>query len=205
MLEHVKNHIPNLKVDGYPMNTLVGKDMTPATLTDEETGEPTNALPNTRDMASMSKLVSTDPAEVIANNGMSETPEINESEPSSASPTAEARESRNNAGNELLTNVNSGKPIETPNNSKTVNNPPNVEDDLIATQSTVSDANKPRPTSSSVNTPKVGGSLYAALLEAAGELAVPVGLTAAAISIASRKNKQQRKGTAKKLRGGAHR
>ena len=207
MLEHVKNHIPNLNVDGYPMSTLVGNDMKPATLNDAETGEATNALPNTRDMASMTKLVTADPSEVLANNGMStaneqETAEINEAHPSSASPTSEANTARNNAGNTTVERVNSGKPILTPEQTSTVNNPPNVEDDLIATQET------PKSTPSGANsaTPKtatVGGSLYAALMEAAGELAVPVGLTAAAVSITSRKNKHKRRGTAKKLRGGA--
>jgi hypothetical protein len=180
MLEHVKNHIPNLNVDGYP---------------------------NTRDMASMTKLVTADPSEVLANNGMStaneqETAEINEAHPSSASPTSEANTARNNAGNTTVERVNSGKPILTPEQTSTVNNPPNVEDDLIATQETpnsrASGANSATP-----NTATVGGSLYAALLEAAGEVAVPVGLTAAAISMRSRKNKHKRRGTAKKLRGGA--
>lgn len=197
MLEHVKNHIPNLKIDGYPTNVLVGKDMTPATMTDAETGEPTNALPNTRDMASMTKLVTADPAEVVANNGMGE---INEAPSSSASPTPEANEARNNAGNETLENINSGKPIESAEQSNPVPNPPNVEDDLL-TASQVTPDEKPRTKPNSAAT--VGGSLYAALLEAAGELAVPVGLTAAAVSLTSRKNKHKRKGTAKKLRARA--
>jgi len=197
MLEHVKNHIPNLKIDGYPTSVLVGKDMTPATMTDTETGEPTNALPNTRDMASMTKLVTADPADVAANNGMGE---VNEAPSSSASPTAEASEARNNSGNETLENVNSGKPLVSAEQSNPVPNPPNVEDDLLTASQVTSDE-KPRVKPNSAAT--VGGSLYAALLEAAGELAVPVGLTAAAVSLTSRKNKHKRKGTAKKLRGRA--
>jgi hypothetical protein len=197
MLEHVKNHIPNLKIDGYPTNVLVGKDMTPATMTDAETGEPTNALPNTRDMASMTKLVTADPAEVVANNGLSE---INEAPSSSASPTPEANEARNNAGNETVESVNSGKPLVSAEQSNPVPNPPNVEDDLL-TASQVTPDEKPRAKPTSAAT--VGGSLYAALLEAAGELAVPVGLTAAAVSLTSRKNKHKRRGTAKKLRARA--
>ena len=196
MLDHVKNHIPNLKIDGYPTNVLVGKDMTPATMTDAETGEPTNALPNTRDMASMTKLVTADPAEVVANNGMGE---INEAPSSSASPTAEANDARNNAGNETVESVNSGKPLVSAEQSNPVPNPPNVEDDLIATQETPAEQNSSKPKSSAT----VGGSLYAALLEAAGELAVPAALTAAAVSITSRKNKHKRRGTAKKLRARA--
>jgi hypothetical protein len=197
MLEHVKNHIPNLKIDGYPTNVLVGKDMTPATMTDAETGEPTNALPNTRDMASMTKLVTADPAEVVANNGLSE---INEAPSSSASPTPEANTARNNSGNETLENVNSGKPLVSAEQSNPVPNPPNVEDDLLTASQVTSDE-QPRAKPNSAAT--VGGSLYAALLEAAGELAVPVGLTAAAVSLTSRKNKHKRRGTAKKLRARA--
>jgi hypothetical protein len=194
MLEHVKNYIPNLKIDGYPTNVLVGRDMTPATMTDAETGEPTNALPNTRDMASMTKLVTADPAEVVANNGMDE---INEAPSSSASPTPEANEARNNAGNETVKKVNSGKSVSEKSNP--VPNPPNVEDDLIATQENPTEPPSAKPSSAAT----VGGSLYAALLEAAGELAVPVGLTAAAVSLTSRKRKHKRKGTAKKMRGKA--
>jgi len=194
MLEHVKNHIPNLKIDGYPTNVLVGRDMTPATMTDAETGEPTNALPNTRDMASMKKLVTADPAEVVANNGLSE---INEAPSSSASPTPEANEARNNAGNETVEKVNSGKPVSEQSNP--VPNPPNVEDDLITTQENPTESPSAKPNSAAT----VGGSLYAALLEAAGELAVPVGLTAAAVSLTSRKRKHKRKGTVKKMRGKA--
>ena len=205
MLEHVKNHIPNLKIDGYPTNVLVGKDMTPATMTDAETGESTNALPNTRDMASMTKLVTADPTEVLANNGMStdntssSTPEINEPHPTSASPTPEANTARNNSGKETVKNVNSGKPIVSGDQSNPVPNPPNVEDDIVtASQETPVETPNAKP-----NSATVGGSLYAALLEAAGELAVPVALTATAISVTSRKNKPRRKGTAKKLRAKA--
>ena len=193
VLEHVKNHIPNLKIDGYPTNVLVGRDMTPATMTDAETGEPTNALPNTRDMASMTKLVTANPAEVIANNGMGE---INEVPSSSASPTAAANEARNNAGNETMEKVNNGINSD---ESIPVPNPPNVEDDLLTASQVTPDEKPEKPNSAAT----VGGSLYAALLEAAGELAVPVGLTAAAVSLTSRKNKHKRKGTAKKLRGKA--
>jgi hypothetical protein len=193
VLEHVKNHIPNLKIDGYPTNILVGNDMNAATMTDAETGEPTNALPNTRDMASMTKLVTAEPAEVMANNGMGE---INEVPSSSASPTAKANEARNNAGNETLEKVNNGISSD---ESIPVPNPPNVEDDLLTASQVTPDEKPGKPNSAAT----VGGSLYAALLEAAGELAVPVGLTAAAVSLTTRKKKNKRKGTAKKLRGKA--
>ena len=234
VLEQLKNHIPNLKIDGYPTNILVGRDMKAATVADEETGEPTNALPNTRDMVTMTKLVTADPSDVIASNNMNDNDndnnndnnnndnnnndnndnnndnnnndnnndsnEINELHPTSASPTLDAMRVRNRSGNKTVNTLNSGKSLV--NNSNPIPNPPNVEDDFISSQSIPVMSNTKAVMSRDT---KVGGSLYAALIEAAGEIAVPVALTATAIAVSSRKNKQKHKnkGSTKKTKAKA--
>ena len=189
VLSQLKEHIPDLKIDGYPTVSLIGKDMKAAEMTDPTSGEKSNAMPNTRDMGSMTKLVTANPSQVVANNG---TPV--EDMPRSASPTAESLVARKNAGEEALNNLNSGMPNITPETSSTVPNPPNVEDDLADSQ---------EPVESGPKTPKtppiMGGALYASLLEATRHLAVPAGLLAAGVAV-SRRLKAKRKGTKKPRR-----
>ena len=133
VMEHLKNHIPNLTIDGYPTNILVGNDLKAATLVDKETGQTTNALPNTRDMASMTKLVTASPNEVLANNNM------NEPEPEpvsvSATPTRSATVNRRNSGKNFVENLNNSKTTILSGESNPVPNPPEVEEDIMSSQS----------------------------------------------------------------------
>ena len=171
VLSHLIAEVPNLKADGYPTVSLIGRDMKAAELKDPNTGATTNSLPNTRDMASMTKLVTANPSQVVAENGMADEEELPEEEHKSATPTAESLVARKNAGKNAIENMNNG----TPNinvDTTTPENPPNVEDDLVESQ-------EPR-SEDTVKKPAMGGSLYASLLSAANKLAVPIGLTAAA-------------------------
>lgn len=58
--------LASAKIDGYPSVVPIGNDMKMATLKDES-GQPTNALPNTRDMSTMQTIVRSDPDEVLSN------------------------------------------------------------------------------------------------------------------------------------------
>jgi hypothetical protein len=179
VLSHLIAEVPNLKADGYPTVSLIGRDMKAAELKDPNTGETTNSLPNTRDMASMTKLITANPSQVVAENGLGDSVEdLEEEEHKSATPTAESLVARKNAGKNAIENINNG----TPNikvDTTTPENPPNVEDDLVESQ---------EPRSQEKEKPAVGGSLYASLVAAASRLAVPIGLTAAA-SFTKRKSR----------------
>jgi thiol-disulfide isomerase/thioredoxin len=185
-----------LKIDGYPTVSLIGKDMKPATLTDPKSGESTNALPNTRDMTAMTNLVKANPNQVVANNGMSQ-----EERPQSARPTAESAKALEKAGNEALENMNNGRSNIPKDATATVPNPPNVEDDVVATMTPpiMNENNTTNNTANKSKTPKVGGSLYASLLEATRQIAAPVILATTAAALTRR---ARGKGT-KKLRGRA--
>jgi len=181
VLGHLKEQIPDLKIDGYPTVSLIGKDLKAAEIHDPVSGETSNALPNTRDMESMTKLITANPNEVMANNGLGSPEEENKS----ATPTAESLVARKEAGRNAINNMNNG----TPNvslSSSSVNNPPSVEDDLVESQE-IPDENTPSGPVS------VGGSLYAALLAATRQVAVPVALTAAGVAVS--RSKRARKGT----------
>jgi thiol-disulfide isomerase/thioredoxin len=183
-----------LKIDGYPTVSLIGKDMKPATLRDPTSGESTNALPNTRDMTAMTQLVKANPKQVMADNAMS----LEEEKPQSARPTAESAKALEKAGNEALDNMNNGRSNIPKDATATVPNPPNVEDDVVATMTppTMNENNTPNKSKA----PAVGGSLYASLLEATRQIAVPVVLATAAATLTRRGARG--KGT-KKLRGRA--
>jgi hypothetical protein len=201
VMEHLKNHIPNLNIDGYPTNILVGNDLKAATLVDKETGQTTNALPNTRDMASMTKLVTASPSEVVANNNMNESQaEPEETQSVSATPTRSATVNRRNSGKNFVENLNSSKSTILSGESNPVPNPPEVEEDIMSTQSP-NNSMENNAMTTVASKPKVGGSLFSALLDAAGEIAVPVALTAAAIGSTRSRPARKRGGTAKKLRG----
>jgi hypothetical protein len=201
VMEHLKNHIPNLNIDGYPTNILVGNDLKAATLVDKETGQTTNALPNTRDMASMTKLVTASPSEVVANNNMNESQaEPEETQSVSATPTRSATVNRRNSGKNFVESLNSSKSTILSGESNPVPNPPEVEEDIMSTQSP-NNSMENNAMTTVASKPKVGGSLFSALLDAAGEIAVPVALTAAAIGSTRSRPARKRGGTAKKLRG----
>jgi hypothetical protein len=203
VMEHLKNHIPNLNIDGYPTNILVGNDLKAATLVDKETGQTTNALPNTRDMASMTKLVTASPSEVVANNNMNESEpeaEPEETQSVSATPTHSATVNRRNSGKNFVENLNNSKSTILSGESNPVPNPPEVEEDIMSTQS-ANNSMENNTMTETASQPKVGGSLFSALLDAAGEIAVPVALTGAAIASTRSRPARKRGGTAKKLRG----
>lgn len=182
VLSHLKEKIPGLKIDGYPTVSLIGKDLKAAEIKDPVSGETSNALPNTRDMESMTKLITADPSEVVANNGLGSP----EEESKSVTPTAESLVARKEAGKNAINNMNNGMPNVSPDTSM-VDNPPNVEDDLVESQG--SPMEEP-------SGPATGGSLYAALLSATRQMAVPVALTTAGVALSRRK--KVRKGTKKR-------
>lgn len=142
------------KIDGYPTNLLMGKDMKAAMNKDPDTGEDTVSLPNTRDLETMAKLVSSDPKKVLSESRP----------PSSTTLTPEAKEIRDKAGEKTVDMLESNVPLEDTGN--TVANPPNVEDDLLESE--------PNRVEESSYKPAMGGSLYASLLEATKELVAPV-------------------------------
>lgn len=181
VLGHLKEKIPGLKIDGYPTVSLIGKDLKAAEIKDPVSGETSNALPNTRDMESMTKLITADPSEVVANNGLGSPVEENKS----VTPTAESLVARKEAGKNAINNMNNGTPNVSPDTSM-VENPPNVEDDLVESQGSPAEEEPSGPAT-------VGGSLYAALLSATRQMAVPVALTTAGVALSRRK--KGRKGT----------
>jgi hypothetical protein len=142
------------KIDGYPTNLLMGRDMKATMNKDPDTGEETVSLPNTRDFETMAKLVSADPKRVPQSRP-----------PSSTTLTPEAKERRDKAGEETVNVLESNVPLEDTGN--TVANPPDVEDDLLESEQTQQSDN-------SRYKQAMGGSLYASLLEATKELVAPV-------------------------------
>ena len=189
MLGEFKKHVPQLKVDGYPTNVLIGQDLTPGSTTDES-GESSNAVPNSRDLASMTKLVTADPQEVLEKNGMSRSPSV-ESHSKSATPTEEASVHRSNRGKEVLENLRNNNAIDEVT-SHTVPNPPDIEDDITASSVTESPENN-SPENNNRKLPNaVGGSLYAYLLNAASKTVVPAALTTTAMVLTRRKRKHKK-------------
>ena len=184
VLGHLKEHIPDLKIDGYPTVSLIGKDLKAAEIKDPVSGETNNALPNTRDMASMTKLITANPSEVVANNGLSNESADIPDENKSVTPTEKSLVARKEAGKNAVNNMNNGMPNINADSSTPVNSPPDVEDDLIQSQGTPEEKSTPVT---------VGGSLYAALMAATRQIAVPAALTAVAVS----RRKKARKGTKK--------
>jgi hypothetical protein len=141
------------KIDGYPTNLLMGKDMKAAMNKDPDTGEETVSLPNTRDLETMAKLVSSDPKKVLPQSRP----------PSSTTLTPEAKERRDKAGEETVNMLESNVPLEDTGN--TVANPPDVDDDFIESEQAQPSVKYKQA---------MGGSLYASLLEATKELVAPV-------------------------------
>jgi len=142
--------LAGMKIDGYPTNLLMGKDMKAAMNKDPNTGEETISLPNTRNLEAMAKLVSADLKKSL--------PESRP--PSSTTLTPEAKGLRDKAGKKTVDILESNVPLD--DSGDTVANPPDVEDDMMEFET------EPR------EKPSVGGSLYASLLEATKELVAPV-------------------------------
>jgi thiol-disulfide isomerase/thioredoxin len=201
VLSQLKERIPGLNVDGFPTVTLAGNDM--------KTSSP---IKNTRDLGSMQTLVTADPNQVMAANGMSsakssKTANNNAKEieidhnviPSSATPRPESAHALKEAGKEAVDNLHNGVSNISPEMSSTVPNPPNIEEDIVTTQTAESEmADTASNDTDSTDKAKVGGSLFASLVAATRSIAPAVGLATAGVAI-NRRLKKHRKGT-KKLR-----
>ena len=145
------------KIDGYPTNMLVGKDMKPATFKDES-GEATNSMPNTRNLPVMTELVKANPSQVMAQNSMLTPIEA------SAVPTSEVEAKMDEEGTNIMNTLKSGQAVEVVKPTESVPNPPNVEDDILSTQIP---PKKPLTGGGSLYNSLVEGSLYKSLVEAA--------------------------------------
>lgn len=199
VLSQVKERIPGLNVDGFPTVTLAGNDM--------KTSSP---IKNSRDLGSMQTLVTADPNQVMAANGMASGESWKEGSPkqlkknadeieidddvvpTSAIPKAESAKALKEAGKEAVDNLHNGVSNISPEMSSTVPNPPNIEDDVVTPQ-----MDETAETVSGDKT-KVGGSLFASLVAATRQIAPAVGLATAGVAV-SRRLRKHRKGT-KKLR-----
>jgi thiol-disulfide isomerase/thioredoxin len=62
------------KINGYPSLLLIGKDGKPAEFNDEQTGEPTNAMPNANSLAMMESIVSGAAPEAVGASGPAAAP-----------------------------------------------------------------------------------------------------------------------------------
>jgi thiol-disulfide isomerase/thioredoxin len=206
VLSHLKERIPGLNVDGFPTVTLAGNDM--------KTSPP---IKNTRDLGSMQTLVTADPNQVMAANGMSSAEgskgaspkaanknakdiEIDHNVvPSSATPKPESAQALKEAGKEAVDNLHNGVSNISPEMSSTVPNPPNIEEDIVSAQTAESEmADTASTDTASTDKAKVGGSLFASLVAATRSMAPAVALATAGAAV-SRRLKTHRKGT-KKLR-----
>jgi thiol-disulfide isomerase/thioredoxin len=209
------------KIEGYPSLLVVGKDGKAAEFKNESTGEPTNALPNDRDMEMMKNLVKgnipknvsvsasaapsvsaeEDPMNVNASAENVSAEEIGSALTNTKSTkgitkpfTPEALQAREKAGNAFLSNAASAQNMQTAleasvNESKSpsVLMPPNAEEDLVESHTTLASANASGAATASANTAvQLGGSLYAAMLEAAGAIAPAAALAGAGIYLTKR-------------------
>lgn len=119
----------DLKIDGYPTTTLIGKDMKAATIK-KENGEETNALEGHNDLDSMTRLVTVDPSEIVRDHGLNISASSSK-EDVSATPTPEAEKVRKESGETAMNDFNSGSPLVSEEESAVVPNPPNTDDDLL--------------------------------------------------------------------------
>jgi thiol-disulfide isomerase/thioredoxin len=204
--------VASAKIDGYPSVLMMGQDMKPAVF-EGESGEPTNAMPNTRNLEAMRTIVGSDPAVVLA-SGPAMSPSAEEDEPMSVESTPDAEEELNNAAEEAVDAVDAAEAYEpSPANneggftlSKAVSNPPDVEDDIAGMQGMALNSmgrtiqtNGPFTATGA----QEGGSLYLALLEASKGVLPAAALTTAAIYVDKRTRRRRgrgSRGTAKKLR-----
>lgn len=218
-----KTPFANAKIDGYPTVSVAGQDGRLAEFPGEA-GEPTNAMPNARDMEAMQTMVTTDPEVVMNNMGVSgpaaaaepapapaaatlAPPSLEEDEePRSVQPTQAAEENLNAAGEEAVNTLATTALPPANNNanaslSKAVSDPPDAEDDLVAE----SDINpldslgfsvQPSGPRAAVNTgaSQEGGSLYYALIQAAREVAPAAALAGAAVYLDKRGSRRRGRG-----------
>jgi hypothetical protein len=212
----------NAKIDGYPTVSVAGQDGKLAEFPGEA-GEPTNAMPNARDMEAMQTMVTTDPEVVMNNMGVSgpaaaaepapapanatlaPSPLEEDEEPRSVQPTLTAEENLNAAGEEAVnTLANTVLPPANKNAnaslSKAVSDPPDAEDDLVAgsdinpLDSLGFSVQPSGPMPTTSGASQEGGSLYYALLQAAREVAPAAALAGAAVYLDKRGSRRRGRG-----------
>jgi hypothetical protein len=162
--------LSNAKISGYPSVLLVGKDGKPAEF--EEDGEPTNAMPNSRDLDAMTKIATAEPALInsavaeASGSALKQPPTVEED----ISPpfTAAALNARNKSANEMALNTFSGTSAVGTSLSR-----PDSTEDLLQSQEASSG-----PVEDPIMT---GGSLYRALLDAGSMIAAPAALSLGAV------------------------
>jgi thiol-disulfide isomerase/thioredoxin len=208
--------LASLRIDGYPSVTMMGRDMRAAEFQGEN-GDPTNAMPNARDLAAMQRIVTTDPEVVFASGpasaAVAEPLPAEENEPTSVESTPAAEEELNNAAEEAVNALNtSSVPADTPSDeggltlSKAVSNPPDVEDDIAGMEGrALNSMGQTIPTNAAAARvgAQEGGSLYFALMQAVKEVVPAAALAGAAIYVDKKTRHRRRSGrgrTARKLR-----
>lgn len=178
--------VSTAKIDGYPSVLMMGQDMKPAVFKDEA-GESTNAMPNTRDLASMETLVSTDPNDALPNAK----PAAGDAEPESVESTPSAEENLNNAADIAMNNMGAASATALEEDgeglSATVSNPPDAEDDLIASHGqALNSMGKTIGMNTASGAAQEGGSLYYALVAAARDIVPAAALAGAAVYLDKR-------------------
>lgn len=167
--------LANAKISGYPSVLLVGKDGKPAEF--EEDGEPTNAMPNSRDMDAMTKIATAEPALInsavaeASGSALKQPPTVEED----VSPpfTAAALNARNKSANEMALNTFSGTSAVGTSLSR-----PDSTEDLLQSQAQPLDSG---PSAAAEDASMTGGSLYRALLDAGSMIAAPAALSLGAV------------------------
>jgi thiol-disulfide isomerase/thioredoxin len=210
--------LKSAKIEGYPSVIAIGNDGKMAGFKNE-VGEQTNAIPNHSDMNMLKSMLTADPSKVLAASGATSVPASSESpssdpepEPSSKTPTASAEEALNDAGDVSVASLASNTTKSNKTTNQTSANPPNVEDDLVGQGSTYSQMpaspmGSPTPlmesgmplnsqgsvVSSGPNSQTLsGGSLLAAMWNAAGRVAPAALLAGTAVAISSRRKTVKR-------------
>lgn len=205
--------VASAKIDGYPSVLMMGQDGRAAEF-EGPSGEPTNAMPNARDLEAMKTIVAKDPASVFGSDpsALAEEEETvaeeEENEPRSLDSTPDAEDALNMAGEEAMNNLSSSVSASnsSPNASlsKIVSNPPDVEDDIASMQAPpampLNSMGRTLPNTASGA--QEGGSLYFALLEAAKDVLPAAALAGAAVYVdrRTRRRRGSRRGASKKLR-----
>lgn len=182
--------VANAKIDGYPSVLMMGQDMKPATFKDEA-GNVTNAMPNTRDLEAMKTIVGADANTMLENADEEDAP------PRSVESTPSASEKLNNAAEEAIENLEAtAEPATSANQSLSavVSNPPDAEDDLLASQGQPLNS-KGLTVVGQASASQEGGSLYYALVEAARTVAPAAMLTGAAMYIDKKTRRSRSKGS----------
>ena len=116
-----KSPFSKAKIDGYPSNIIYSpKDGSFATFK-KENGEETNSVPNIREKAAMTKLLTANPKQLMANNG--NTVALNSE---SLEPTPDMRNKLTESGKKAIEEINTpAKMIGDPQ-------PPNTDSDIVA-------------------------------------------------------------------------